>query len=74
VNELKASIDDPDFPQITCRRGASGVPTPVIRGTGIRVETLVVDGFFFLLNHLFVIINLPYLTWTAWDFLARTSS
>ena len=27
---------------ITYRRGASGIPTPVIRGTGIRVETLVV--------------------------------
>jgi uncharacterized protein (DUF433 family) len=42
VSELKASIDDPRFPMITYRRGASGVPTPVIRGTGIRVETIVV--------------------------------
>jgi len=42
VSELKASLDDPIFPLITYRRGASGVPTPVIRGTGIRVETLVV--------------------------------
>ena len=29
-------------PQITYRRGASGVPTPALRGTGIRVQTLVV--------------------------------
>ena len=42
VSELKASLDDPRFPLITYRRGASGVPTPIIRGTGIRVETLVV--------------------------------
>jgi len=42
VTELKTSIDDPRFPTITYRRGASGVPTPVIRGTGLRVETLVV--------------------------------
>jgi uncharacterized protein (DUF433 family) len=42
VTELKASLDDPAFPLITYRRGSSGVPTPVIRGTGIRVETLVV--------------------------------
>jgi uncharacterized protein (DUF433 family) len=42
VTELKTSLDDPGFPLITYRRGASGVPTPVVRGTGIRVETLVV--------------------------------
>jgi uncharacterized protein (DUF433 family) len=42
VAELQASIDDPLFPAITYRRGASGVPTPVVRGAGIRVETLVV--------------------------------
>ena len=42
VTELMTSIDDPRFPAITYRRGASGVPTPVIRGTGLRVETLVV--------------------------------
>jgi uncharacterized protein (DUF433 family) len=43
VSELKASLDDPNFPMITYRRGASGIPTPVIRGTGIRVETIVVS-------------------------------
>ena len=44
VSELKTSIDDPNFPMITYRRGASGIPTPIIRGTGIRVETIVVGN------------------------------
>ena len=35
-------MDDPEFPQITYRRGASGIPTPVLRGTGIRVQTIVI--------------------------------
>lgn len=35
-------LDDPEFPQITYRRGASGIPNPVIRGTGIRVQSIVV--------------------------------
>jgi uncharacterized protein (DUF433 family) len=42
VSELKSSIDDPEHPHITYRRGGSGIPTPIIRGTGIRVETIVV--------------------------------
>lgn len=41
VSELKTSIDDPQFPMITYRRGSSGIPTPVLRGTGIRVETII---------------------------------
>src|SRR5581483_646560 len=41
VGELRRSLDDPAFPQITYRRGAAGIPTPVIRGTGIRVQTIV---------------------------------
>ena len=36
------SLDDPAFPGITYRSGASGQPTPVIRGTGIRVQTMVI--------------------------------
>jgi uncharacterized protein (DUF433 family) len=43
VTELKTSLDDPQHPLITYRRGGSGIPTPVIRGTGIRVETIVVS-------------------------------
>jgi uncharacterized protein (DUF433 family) len=43
VTELKTSLDDPAFPLITYRRGSSGIPTPTIRGTGVRVETIVVS-------------------------------
>lgn len=42
VTALKSSLDDPRFPHITYRRGASGIPTPVLRGTGIRVETVAI--------------------------------
>jgi uncharacterized protein (DUF433 family) len=42
VSALKAGMDDPDFPGITYRRGASGIPVPVLRGTGIRVQTIVI--------------------------------
>jgi uncharacterized protein (DUF433 family) len=42
VGALKENLNDPDFPNITYRRGTAGVPTPVVRGTGIRVQTLVI--------------------------------
>jgi uncharacterized protein (DUF433 family) len=42
VSELRQELHDPAFPLITYRRGASGWPVPVVRGTGIRVQTLVV--------------------------------
>ncbi len=42
VSALKAGMDDPNFPGITYRRGASGIPTPILRGTGIRVQTIVI--------------------------------
>ena len=38
IGALNQQLDDPRFPQVTYRRGASGVPTPVLRGTGIRVQ------------------------------------
>jgi uncharacterized protein (DUF433 family) len=41
VGALKQALDDPNFPGIAYRRGASGIPTPVLRGTGIRVQTMV---------------------------------
>ena len=44
VGTLSQALDDPRFPRITYRRGASGAPTPVLRGTGIRVQTLVLDA------------------------------
>ena len=40
VGELKQQLDDPAFPHVTYRRGSSGWPTPVVRGTGVRVQTL----------------------------------
>lgn len=42
VGALKQQLDDPQFPQITYRRGAAGIPTPVIRGTGIRVQSVTI--------------------------------
>lgn len=44
VGELKQGLDDSRFPRITYRRSASGKPTPIIRGTAIRVQTLVVES------------------------------
>lgn len=44
VASLRQDLDDPNFPGITYRRGASGWVTPVLRGTGIRVQTIVVDA------------------------------
>lgn len=41
VGTLKQSLDDPNFPKITYRRGAAGIPSPLIRGTGLRVQTIV---------------------------------
>src|SRR5215207_845535 len=40
VGGLLYGLDDPNFPNITYRRGASGVLSPVLRGTGIRVQTI----------------------------------
>ena len=42
VGALRQDLNDPDYPQITYWRGAAGVPTPVLRGTGIRVQTIAV--------------------------------
>jgi uncharacterized protein (DUF433 family) len=42
VTALKKGMDDPRFPHITYRRGSSGIVAPVLRGTGIHVETIVV--------------------------------
>jgi uncharacterized protein (DUF433 family) len=42
VGSLKQGLDDPAHPHVTYRRGTAGIPTPILRGTGIRVQTLVV--------------------------------
>jgi uncharacterized protein (DUF433 family) len=42
VGTLKQGLDDPAFPRVTYRRGAAGQPVPVLRGTGVRIQTAVV--------------------------------
>lgn len=42
VGALSQQLDDPQFPQITYRRGATGIPVPVLRGIGIRVQSVAV--------------------------------
>ncbi len=42
VGGLGQNLDDPAFPRVTYRRGAAGQPVPVLRGTGIRIQTVVV--------------------------------
>lgn len=42
VGSLQQALDDPAFPHISYRRGASGQPTAILQGTGLRVQTLVV--------------------------------
>ncbi len=42
VGGLLQGLDDPDYPNITYRRGASGNLSPVLRGTGIRVQTIAI--------------------------------
>jgi uncharacterized protein (DUF433 family) len=41
LGALRSQVDDPDFPHITYRRGASRRPTPLLSGTGIRVQAIV---------------------------------
>lgn len=42
VGALNQQLDDPAHPHVTYRRGAAGIPTPVLRGTGIRVQTIAI--------------------------------
>jgi uncharacterized protein (DUF433 family) len=42
MSALSYQFDDPQFPDIETQRGATGLATPKIRGTGIRVQTIVV--------------------------------
>jgi uncharacterized protein (DUF433 family) len=41
VGGLKQGLDDPNYPHVTYRRSAAGWPVPFLRGTGIRVRTIV---------------------------------
>jgi uncharacterized protein (DUF433 family) len=42
VGALKEQFNEQTFPNITYRRGASGQLLPVVRGTNLRVQTVVV--------------------------------
>jgi uncharacterized protein (DUF433 family) len=42
VGALKQQANLRDFPEIAIRSGASGIPTPVIKGTNIRVQTIAI--------------------------------
>jgi uncharacterized protein (DUF433 family) len=42
VSALRERLDDPSHPHVTYRRGAAGTPVPLVRGTGIRVQALVI--------------------------------
>jgi uncharacterized protein (DUF433 family) len=42
VATLQHQFYDPAFPHITYRQGASGQPVAIIRGTGIRVQTIAI--------------------------------
>lgn len=41
VGALSQHLDDSTFPQVTYRSGASGRPVPVLRGTAIRIQSIV---------------------------------
>jgi uncharacterized protein (DUF433 family) len=41
VGELRRALERPPFPGVSYRRGASGQPVPIVRGRGIRVQTIV---------------------------------
>jgi len=41
LGALRSQVDDPDFPHITYRRGASRRPTPALSGTGIRLQAII---------------------------------
>ena len=42
VGGLTQQLDDPAFPHVTYRRGAAGEPVAMLRGTGLRVQSVVV--------------------------------
>jgi uncharacterized protein (DUF433 family) len=42
VGGLTQQLDDPAFPHVTYRRGPAGEPVAMLRGTGLRVQSVVV--------------------------------
>ncbi len=43
ITTLKNSLDDPNFPSITYKKDTANQLVPVIRGKGIRVQTIVIS-------------------------------
>ena len=42
VGVLNQPTDDPTFPSIVYRRGASGIRVPILQGTGLRIQTVII--------------------------------
>ena len=42
VGVLSQHFDDSAFPNITYHRGGSGLSVPIVKGTGVRVQTLAI--------------------------------
>jgi uncharacterized protein (DUF433 family) len=42
VEILTEHLDNTVFPELTYRRGASGLEVPILHGTGLRVQTLAI--------------------------------
>lgn len=42
VGSLKQQLDDPEFPLVAYRRSVAGRPVAVLRGTGLRVQTIAI--------------------------------
>lgn len=42
IGALSQQLNDPDFPNISYRRGAGGIPAPILRGTGVHVQAVVI--------------------------------
>jgi uncharacterized protein (DUF433 family) len=42
VGDLHSQLSDLNFPRIAYRRGASGQPKPMLRGTNLRVQTIAI--------------------------------
>ena len=44
VTALKSKLDDPKFPDITYKMDTESYPVPVLRGRGLRVQTIVISA------------------------------
>jgi uncharacterized protein (DUF433 family) len=42
VTALKSKLDDPQYPNITYKIDTQGNPVPILRGSGLRVQTIVI--------------------------------